>query len=113
MAIDAACPSRWVKQKNGKKPAAQDIRNVPDAVHCSAGQSRPNTKIGSRGSSPFQVVMRIPIVAAVSFSYGLGELVCLSQSPVVSPCEWLRFSGCADIPNEETEIERQGSRIAG
>lgn len=110
MAIDSASLSRCRKQIAGRLPAAQLIRNIPDAVHCSASQSQPNTKIGRRGSSPFQVVIRRPILAAVEFSCGPELLDCLPQSPVVSPCEWLRFSGVADIPNEQTEMEKQGSR---
>lgn len=100
MAIGSVSLSTCVKQRAGRRPAAQLRRNIPDAVHCTAGQSRPNTKTARCGSSPFQVVIRRPIVAAVN---------CLSQSPVVSPCEWLRFSGLADIPNKLTE-EKCGRR---
>lgn len=107
MPIDPASLSTCVKQITGRRPAAQLSRNIPDAVHCSASQSQPNTETGTRGSSPFQVVIRIPILAAVEFSCGPEVLDCLSQSPVVSLCEWLRFSGVADIPNEQTEMEKQ------
>lgn len=59
----------------------------------------PNTKTAGRGSSPFQVVIRSPILAAVTFSCATEAPNCLSQSPVVSLCECLRLPEFADIPN--------------
>ena len=82
----------------------------------------PGTGTGRRGSSPFQVVMRRPILAAVELSCGPEVFECPSQSPVVSPCpcEWLRFSGFADIPKldgRRWQVGRvagwQGGRVAG
>lgn len=68
------------------------------------GQSRPNTKKDTKVR-----VLTIPSsntqthCCGCQFSCGPEVLDCLSQSPVVSPCEWLRFSGLADIPNKLTE----------
>lgn len=58
----------------------------------------PGTRAGRHRSSPFQVVIRRPILAAFKSSCEPKVLDCLSQSPVVSPGEWLRVSGFVNIP---------------
>lgn len=100
MAIGSVSLSRCVKQRGERRPAGQLGRNIPDAVHYDAGQSRTNTKTGRRGGLTVPSSDTQTHCCSCQFACGLAVLDCLSQSPVVSPCEWLRFSGSADIPNK-------------
>lgn len=113
MAIGSVSLTICVKLKAGRRRVGQLRRNIPDAVHCTPVSHGPMPRQEGAGSSPFQVVIRRPIVATDNSHVGRQcSIACLSllSSRRASGCDSRDWRTFPRSRRRRSVAEGQGNR---